>query len=199
MELWTLLILAYVGVAVLTFLPIAVAVITKVKPLTAGAAKFDATGFSEDNKSQLKEHFIQIAGTLGFWKKQAAIYTRFHYYAVCWTILSGWIVPLLSALGPEETGVRWLITLISAHVALSLSFHRGLNVGQKLKTFRHSESTFYDLYRRIQFQPQTFVQAENDQVNAYFEAIAHMRTSTRNTETETIPDVDQIGGASPNT
>jgi len=199
MNLWTWLILAYVGVAVLTFLPIAVAVITKVRPLTAGAAKYDATGFSEDKKSQLKEHFNQIAGTLGFWKRQAAIYTRFHYYAICWTILSGWIVPLLSALGPEETGVRWLITAISAHVALALSFHRGLNVGQKLKVFRHAESTFYDLYRKIQFQPQTFGQTENEQVNAFFGAIAQMRMSTRTTETETIPDVDQVGGARPST
>lgn len=137
-------------------------------------------------------------GTLGFWKNRATLFTRFHYYCICWTILSAWAVPLISAIAPQTEGSpsKWLIVVISSHVALSLSFHRGLKVAEGMKAFRLGESEFYDLYRRLLDRPHLFGTTEEEQLDTYFAGVESIRKLVRHAETETIPDVDDIKGAS---
>src|ERR1041385_8528086 len=77
--------LAYVALAVVTFWPVLKAFLGPV-PLNPGGASFkDAKHFSEEAKERLEQHFSRIQGTLGFWKKQASKFHRFHIYTVCWT------------------------------------------------------------------------------------------------------------------
>lgn len=79
---------------------------------------------------------------------------------------------------------------LSAHIALVLAFHRGLKVGERFKAFRHGESEFYDLYRRFLDRPDTFGADENAQIAKYFEETEIIRKFVRNTETDSLPNLD---------
>lgn len=83
--------------------------------------------------------------------------------------MSAWAVPLIGAIAPQVEGSpsKWLIVVISSHVALALSFHRGLKVAEGMKAFRHGESEFYDLYRRLLDRPQTLGQTEEVLLRQY--------------------------------
>jgi hypothetical protein len=194
MDSWQIAIISYVSVALFTLFPTAKALLLGVKLNPGGVTFNECNHFSQDGKKLLSDHYSRIYGTLGFWKKRASIYTSFHYYCVIWTILSAWAVPLISAVAPQIQGsnAKWLIVAISSHVALSLSFHRGLKVGEGMKAFRHGESEFYDLYRRLLDRPQLFGETEKVQIDKYFEDVEKVRKLVRAAETESIPEVDSI-------
>lgn len=194
MDPWWLAVWSYLTAALITLVPALWALLKGVK-LKPGGASFDkSTYFSETSKFRLTTHYSRLEGTLAFWKHRAALYTKFHYYCICWTILSAWAVPLIGALAPQTEGSpsKWLVVLISSHVALSLSFHRGLKVSEGMKAFRHGESEFYDLYRRLLDRPYAFGESEDQQIDLYFREVEAIRRLVRHAETETIPDVENI-------
>jgi len=156
---WWIAIWGYLIAALGTLSPTLIALFGAVKLNPAGVS-FDGTSrFSPSTRAVLSEHYSRLAGTLGFWKGRAAMYTRFHYY-----LLSSWAVPLVGVIAPQATGTpaRWLLVIMSSHVALAISFHRGLKVVDGMKTFRHGESEFYDLYRRLLDRPQLFGKTEEE-------------------------------------
>jgi hypothetical protein len=159
MDIYEIIFWSYLTIALLTLYPTLKKLFGEVKLIPGGASFDSSSQFSEENKKRLENHYSRLMGTLGFWKKKAAVYTSFHYYCVVWTILSAWAVPIISALSPETAVTnnfsKFLIILVSGHVALALSFHKGLKVAEGMKAFRHGESEFYDLYRRLLDQPHT--------------------------------------------
>lgn len=87
MNAWDIAAITYGAVAILTLLPALVPMLHAVK-LHPGGASFDQVShFSEPEKKRLSDHYSRLLGTLGFWKKNATIYKRFHYYCVCWTLI----------------------------------------------------------------------------------------------------------------
>lgn len=193
MDPWLIAILTYSAIALLTLLPTLKVILSKIA-LHDGGAGFDDSSFSEDAKKRLIDHYSRLQGTLGFWKKRATIYTSFHYYSVFWTILSAWAVPLIGSIAPQTEGSysKWLIVLISSHVALALSFHRGLKVSEGMKAFRHGESEFYDLYRRLLDRPHVLGDDETKQVDSHFSEVERIRRLVRTAETESVPNVESI-------
>ena len=190
MNSWDIAAITYGVVAVLTFLPVLIPIIRGVK-LHPGGASFDQTPhFSDAARKQLNDHYTRIFGTLGFWKQHATIYKRFHYYCVSWTLVSSWLVPLLGTIGTDGTQ-KWLIVAVSSHVALALSFHRGLRVPDLLRAYRLGESEFYDTYRRLLDRPLTFGKTEEEQLDAYFAAVADVRKLVRSAEADSMPSIDQ--------
>jgi hypothetical protein len=194
MDIWSLAIWAYVVVATVTLAPALYALLRGVPLNPAGASFDDTTEFSPEAKKRLSQHYSRIAGTLFFWKTHAVVYTRFHYYCVIWTILSAWAVPLIGAIAPQVEGSpsKWLLVIISSHVALALSFHRGMNVSEGMKAFRLGESEFYDLYRRLLDRPKLFGQSEEEQLNTYFSEVERIRKLVRLSETQSIPDIGSL-------
>jgi hypothetical protein len=153
MDTYQIIFWLYLVLAVLTLCPTFYK-LAKGVPLNASGASFDASShFSDEVKEKLDQHYSRLQGTLGFWKRRAEVYTSFHYYCVTWTILSSWAVPILAALDPQPSSAnlfsKLLLVLVSGHVALALSFHKGLKIADGMKAFRHGESEFYDLYRRL--------------------------------------------------
>ena len=196
MDTYQIIFWLYISFATLTFMPTLKNLLGKV-PLNEGGTSFEKNPhFSEKNKDRLIQHYSRLQGTLGFWKKRASVYTSFHYYCVIWTILSSWAVPILSAMTPQANDnlhfYKWLIVLVSGHVALSLSFHKGLKVADGMKAFRHGESQFYDLYRRLLDRPQTLGDSEENQIDKYFSEIERIRRLVRNAETESLPSIEDI-------
>lgn len=194
MNIYQVLFWSYLFLAVATLAPTIKDVIAGVK-LNPGGASFDqATHFSEENRKRLQDHYSRLMGTLGFWKKRAETYTSFHYYCVIWTILSAWAVPIIASLAPAATSEaeysKLLIVLVSGHVALALSFHKGLKVADGVKAFRHGESEFYDLYRRLLDRPFTLGDTEDIQIDTYFSEVERIRKFVRNAETESLPTID---------
>lgn len=192
MTIWSWLITIYVALALITLLPTLHALFSSVK-LNAGGASFRESQFSEDAKQKLEQHFSRLQGALAFWKREATRNSRFHYYCLCWTILSSSIMPFLTqAINPSDPASKWLLTIIAAHIALLLGFHRGLKVAEHFKAFRHGESEFYDTYRRLLDSPETFGAEEASQLKKYFEEVELIRRFVRNAETDSLPLVEDL-------
>ena len=192
MTIWESLVALYIFVAVVTFLPTAKALLSGVK-LNEGGASFEKSNFTPDGKERLTNHFSRLQGTLAFWKKQAMQNQRFHYYCLWWTIISSTLMPFLTqAIDPKDAASKWLLTVISAHIALVLAFHRGLKVAERFKGFRHGESEYYDLYRRFLDRSETFGTDENTQIAKYFEETEIIRKFVRNAETDSLPTVEDV-------
>lgn len=194
MDGWWLAIWVYLAVALLTLVPTLRALFAGVKPNPGGASFESAAHFSQEARAKLAQHYSRLEGTLGFWKDRAETYTAFHYYCVVWTILSAWAVPLVGTMAPQVEGSasKWLVVAISSHVALALSFHRGLKVAEGMRAFRHGESEFYDLFRRLLDRPQLFGKTEGSQIDAYFSEVESIRRLVRHAETETMPTIDDL-------
>ena len=135
MDLWTWGIVSYSSLAILTLLPTALALATSVRLNPAGDSFEQSDAFTDKAKQRLTEHYSRLQGTLGFWKKRAALFTRFHYYCVVWTILSAWAVPLIAATAPQVEGSasKWLLVVVASHVALALSLYRGMKISENMK------------------------------------------------------------------
>lgn len=197
MDIYKIIFWSYLGLALLTLVPTFIKLLGKV-PLNPGGASFESAShnFSDINIKKLKDHYSRIEGTLGFWKRKAELYTSFHYYCIGWMIFSSWAVPIISALSPEiatsSSFAKYLIILVSGHVALALSFHKGLGIADGMKAFRHGESEFYDLYRRLLDRPHIFGENEQKQIDTYFAEVERVRRLVRNAETESLPTVENI-------
>jgi hypothetical protein len=189
---WSWLIAIYIALAFITLLPTLQAVFSGVK-LNAGGASVRESQFSEEAKLKLEQHFSRLQGTLAFWKREAARNSRFHYNCLCRTILSSSVMPFLTqAINPSDPASKWLLTIIAAHIALLLGFHRGLKVAEHFKAFRHGESEFYDTYRRLLDSPDTFGSNETSQLKKYFEEVELIRRFVRNAETDSLPMVEDL-------
>lgn len=196
MTIWGWLIVIYIALAFVTLLPTLQALASGVK-LKPGGASFREAQFSEEAKLKLEQHFSRLQGTLAFWKREATRNSRFHYYCLCWTILSSSIMPFLTqAINPGDPASKWLLTIIAAHIALLLGFHRGLKVAEHFKAFRHGESEFYDTYRRLLDSPETFGEDEASQLKKYFEEVELIRRFVRNAETDSLPMVEELHASS---
>ena len=102
-------------------------------------------------------------------------------------------MPFLSqAIDPTVPASKWLLTIIAAHVALLLGFHRGLRVADRYKAFRHGESEFYDTYRRLLDRPESFGLDEVAQIKNYFEEVELIRRYVRNAETDSLPTIEDV-------
>lgn len=190
MNNWNIAAFVYGTIALLTFLPVLIPILRGVKLHPGGVSLQESPHFSDAAKKLLTDHYSRIIGALGFWKKQATVYKRFHYYCVSWTVLSSWLVPLVGTIGVEGAQ-RWLLVAVSSHVALALSFHRGLRVPDLLRAFRLGESQFYDLHRRLLDRPLTFGKTETEQLDAYFAAVEDVRKFVRSAEADSMPIIDQ--------
>lgn len=194
MDLWSIMIIVYLAFAVGTAIPIVLAGFRGVE-LDSGGMSFDDSGmFSKGGKERLIQHYSRIQGTLYFWKSRAIMFRRFHYYCTIWTILSAWAVPILGVVSQGTAGgtSQWLLIAISSHVALALSLHRGMKVSECMRAFRHGESEFYDLYRRLLDRPKSFGESEEEQIEIYFAEVERIRAHVRNAETENFPVVDRL-------
>ena len=194
MDIWLLAIWAYLAASIVTLAPSLYALFRGVQLNPAGASFEASTTFSPEAKERLSQHYSRMTGTLGFWKSRATVYVRFHYYCVIWTILSAWAVPLIGAIAPQVEGSpsKWLLVIISSHVALALSFHRGMKVSEGMEAFRLGESEFYDLYRRLLDRPQVFGKSEEEQLDTYFSEVERIRRAVRLSETEAIPKIERL-------
>jgi hypothetical protein len=79
---------------------------------------------------------------------------------------------------------------ISSHIALALSLHRGLNVTENMQVYRHGESEYYDLNRKLLDTPKEFGSSPEEQLASYFRNVADLRRFVRRQETESAPAVD---------
>jgi hypothetical protein len=192
MSIWAWVIAGYAVLTVATFIPTLMALLAPVK-LLPGGASFEQSTFSAEGKKRLEQHYSRLQGTLGYWKREATAAGRFHSYCLWWTIISSSLMPFMSqAIDPTQPASKWLLTIIAAHVALLLGFHRGLRVADRYKAFRHGESEFYDTYRRLLDRPESFVADENSQIKKYFEEVELIRRYVRNAETDSLPTIEDV-------
>jgi len=187
---WTIAIICYIIFSVLTFIPVVVAMLKKVKLHDGGQSFAESPHFSEESKELLQQHYSRIHGTLIFWKNKAEWHKRFHYYTLFWTIPVSILIPIITQSLDATMESKLFLTIISSHIALLFAFHRALKVENNFKAFRHGESEFYDLYRRLLDRPLTFGNTEREQIDNYFSDVDKIRKSVRVAETDNFPMVE---------
>ncbi|MDQ5823150.1 MAG: hypothetical protein M3441_02940 [Chloroflexota bacterium] len=190
-DYWLVGIVVYLLLAVGTFLPVIIAGTRGVKLHGGGHSFEDSPNFSEEAKKRLIHNYSRMMGTLGFWKREAEKYRRFHYYSLYWTVPSLIIITILAQYVTENVYSKVLLTIISAHSAIVISLHRGLKVERNFKAFRQGESEFYDLYRRLLDRPFTFGATEEEQLSRYFDDVENIRRYVRNAELDNFPSMEE--------
>lgn len=187
---WSISIICYIAVAIITFIPVFVAIIKKVPLNPAGKSFSDSTYFSAENIEVLNQHYTRIYGTLIFWKNKAEWHKRFHYYTLSWTIPISILIPIITQSIDTTIASKLFLTIISSHTALLIAFHRALKIENNFKAYRLGESEFYDTYRRLLDRPKSFGESEQEQINKYFIDVEKIRKSVRNSETDNLPIID---------
>ncbi|NEJ72075.1 DUF4231 domain-containing protein [Rhizobium phaseoli] len=188
---WLVAIVVYVTLAVATGVPVLRAIFGKIV-LHPGGPNFEQSKhFTDGAKDALQQHYDRIRGTLGFWKKQAELYRRAHYYCLLWTIPSSVIIPFLAQASDADPLSRWLITVISAYSAILLAVHRSFKIADNYRAFREGESNFYDTYRRMLDRPHAFGTTEDERLDRYFDEVENLRKFVRNAETDNTPSIEQ--------
>lgn len=191
MTSWTISIILYIGFAVLSFAPVLVAMLRKVKLHPGGETFSESPHFSDAGKKLLQQHFTRLNGTLVFWKNKAEWHKRFHYYTLFWTIPVSILIPVITQTIDTTFVAKLFLTVISIHTAVLIAFHRALKIENNFKVFRHGESEFYDLYRRLLDRPISFGVSEEKQIEACFIEVENIRKSVRTAETDNLPIIDE--------
>ena len=71
------------------------------------------------------------------------------------------------------------------------AFHRGLKIEENYRAFRHGESEFYDLFRRILDRPEALGKDSQHQLEAYIVETETIRRFVRNAETNNMATLDE--------
>jgi hypothetical protein len=165
--------------------------IKKVKLYPGGSSFSESPHFSEETINLLNQHYSRLQGTLIFWKNQASKYHRFHFYCLGWTIPSAILIPIVTQSIDGSPLSKLFLTIVSTHTAILLSFHKGFKIENNLKAFRHGESEFYDLYRRLLDRPLSFGDTEEKRLENYFAEVETIRKYVRNAETDNFPTLEE--------
>lgn len=194
---WETTLTIYCVLALTTLLPVLRVWTQPVKLLPSGPS-FDASPLlTEKAKTRLIGHYQRLQGTLGFWKTRAERYRALHFYCVAWSIPPAVLVPfLIQAMNNGSMG-KWCVTVMAAHAALMLGFHRALKVEHNYQAFRHGESEFYDLYRRLLDRPHAFGETEDEQLDSYFEQVEKLRQFVRHAETDNFASLADLAVSPP--
>lgn len=187
---WAISSICYLLLGFLSFIPVLEAILKKVKLHPGGESFADTPHFSEFNKKILSQHFSRLHGTLVFWKNKAEWHNRFHYYTLCWSIPVSILIPIITQTIDNTPDSKLFLTIISTHIALLIAFHRALKIENNFKAFRHGESEFYDLYRRLLDRPKSFGETEEIQIETYFKEVESIRKIVRMAETDNFPMIE---------
>lgn len=190
MTSWTISIICYTGLAILSFVPVVFAMLKKVRLHPGGDTFSESPYFTDANKTLLQQHFSRLHGTLVFWKNKAEWHKRFHYYTLFWTIPVSILIPIITQTVNTTFEAKLFLTIISTHTAILIAFHRALKVENNFKAFRHGESEFYDLYRQLLDRPKSFGDTEEIQLQTYFIEVEKIRRTVRILETDNLPMID---------
>ena len=174
-NLWSVFLFVYVGIASASFIPVVWAAAKKVNLKSANFSFAESPSFSDEGKVKLEQHYDRLQGTLVFWKNKAEMYGYFHHYSIDWTILGGISLPFLAQAITADPWSKWVLTIISAHVAIIFVAQKGFKVEQNYKKYRLGESEYYDIRRRLLDQPHRFGETEQEQIDNYFTLVESMR------------------------
>lgn len=190
MDWWSWLSTGYVFLLIGTSISIWIAVFKKVSLNPSGDSFTENKYFNEEQKTRLMQHYSRMSGTLGYWKNKAEMYKRIHYFCLLWTIPSAIIIPSLTPFIEMENFSKITVCIISTTTAVLLGLHRGLKVDDNLKAFRHGESEFYDLMRKLLDDPNALGNTQDKQIETYFAEVARIRRFVRNAETDNLGTID---------
>jgi hypothetical protein len=189
---WALALGGYLVLALGSFVPVARRLIRPATPYPGGPSFEDSPWFSDQAKSLLSQHFERMRGTLGFWKNRAVRYSSFLTYSITWVTIAAVVIPILSQTLSQDPWARWLLTTVSAHSSILLALTRAFKVEKNVQAFRHGESDFYDLHRRLLDRPRVFGSTEPERLANYFEQAELIRRFIRTAETDNFPSMNEI-------
>ena len=181
MDWWFNSIIIYFGMALVSFIPVFIAITKKIKIKPAEPFS-DSDYFNDEEKKRLNQHYGRIQGALQFHKNKVVKFSRYHYYTLLWTIPTSVAIPILISYLNEDDCSKLFLTLISAFCAILLSFHKAFKVEEGYKAFRMSESAFYDVFRRFLDRPKNFGATKEEQIDNYFNEIELVRITLREAE-----------------
>jgi hypothetical protein len=96
MTRWEIALIAYLAAALISLIPVLVAVLSKVALHPGGPGFEDTLHFSQEARARLSQNYERMRGTLGFWKNRAALFERLHIYCMLWIIVLSIATPALT-------------------------------------------------------------------------------------------------------
>jgi hypothetical protein len=192
MNVWMVASILYVAAAVITWLPVGAVLLRGARWDDSGPTFVESPKFTEPARTLLEQHDQRMAGTLRFWRDEAAKYRRLQVYLITWTILSAILVAVLIQVSDNSAWARALLTIMATLTAVLLALQRALRVEERYRGFRQGESDFYDLRRRLLDRPTLFGATEEQQLHAYFGETEIVRRLARKTETGNVTTVEEM-------
>lgn len=189
MDGWLLATIVYCISAVVSFIPVLMAIFKKVELLPGGLSYNDSPFFTQEQKIRLNQHYSRIQGTLGYWKNRAAKHYRFHLYTIIWTTAISISLPILVQVLGDDGSSKILLTIISLHSALLIGFHRVFKVERNYQSFRTAESEFYDLRRSFLDNPLKNTSNMDEAIDDFFESVSRLRILARKEEIDNSPSL----------
>jgi hypothetical protein len=196
MTKWEVALVIYALLAFASLIPVLKAALGRVEPHAGGTGFDDSPHFKDQDEilTRLTQNFKRMTGTLGFWKKQATKYERMHLYCMIWLIVLSAIVPLLTLAVPKDPDPfgGYLLTVAALHISIISGVHKFFKVEINFKAFRQGESEFYDIWRRMLDDPQSFGSTAEEQLAQYFKEVSLVRKQVRNAETDTYAGLEEV-------
>jgi len=96
LDSWGTATLIYILIAFLSFIPVILAMIKKIKLHPDGHGYDNCDFFSETQKKRLIDHYSRIEGTLSYWKNRAQKYVRYYRYCLIWNTFIVILIPIIS-------------------------------------------------------------------------------------------------------
>ena len=189
-DVWLFFLLFVIIAIIITSFYILFAYFKKIKLQDAGTSGFEnSKKFSQEIKDELEQHDSRIRGTLVFWKNKAAFYGRLFNCTILWSIFSSIIVPILIQFNDNSIYSKLKITLLSLPTAILIAITKSFKAEELYKSFRMSESAFYDIRRRLLDSPSSFGENEKKQVENYYKEVEKIRQDARKAEIKNFPSI----------
>lgn len=185
--MWVNIIEVYIGISLLTFIPILNSILFG-EVILHNKIDFQDSKFIDENKEKLELINERMRGTLIFWKNKVRIYKNLHYYSVIWSTLISVVMPILIQLTNSDG--KLLITIISTHSALLIAFHKGFKIESNYKRYRICESNFYDAYREMLHYSGSDPGETEKKIQEYVKIVEATRKDGREIEIDNIPNAD---------
>lgn len=161
------------------------------KKRNEGGPSFDDSEYWKAHKSRLIQHWQRIEGTLDFWKSRAHRYKVAHLHCLWWLMILTLLLPILTQIIDSQDGAsKFLITLITLHIAAITAITKTFKLEQNYQAFRSGESEFYDIYRRLLDNPRDFGKTHDEQISTYFQNAELIRQKIRKAETDNAPSLE---------
>ncbi|MGH1350297.1 MAG: hypothetical protein ACRBBN_05755 [Methyloligellaceae bacterium] len=190
-DVWIFLNIIVILGIVGTLAPISWAFLLKISP-DKTPIWLEEAQISEEQKQRVLKHHKLIAGTLKYWKNQAAAHERLFIARKVWSIFASVTLPAFVQLYDKSDYALSFITIFTMFSGFIVLLAYAFKSEEKHRGFRQYESEYYDIARRLINLPAETEEQLKKQVDEFILLAEKIRKAARKVETgDTLSAIDQ--------